>query len=270
MSLAKPEINEMATHVLAVDDSAADRDLVRLSLLGSTHCYKLECAERLSEGLEKLGNQRADVVLLDLNLPDSQGKDTVKRIVQHAAHVPVVVLTGADDRCLALESVRLGAQDYIVKGQIDSVALPRAIQDAIERHNFLKCSRRPWPRYPKSNEKVVNQDPKELSSSLPCISTCADGTLRSSTRALTAGEGRLEFRECIMKSREHFHDYIIEVRVYQHRDGTFSSEISIEDHNQISFREMQLYLPNSFKTPDSAKEIAVQAGRQRINEDALE
>lgn len=266
MSLAAGGMNEKATHVLAVDDSAADRNVVRLSLLGSSHCYQLECAERLSEGLTKLGNQRADVVLLDLNLPDSRGRDTVERVMQHAAHVPVLILTGSDDDCLALEAVRLGAQDYIVKGQIDSVALSRAMQYAIERHTLLMTSRRAWPQHSGSEDKVVSQGFPEINSSLPFVPTYADVTLRSSKGLPTDGERRPEFRECVMKNRKGYQGYIIEARVYERRDGGFSTEISIEDHDGSGVTAKQFYIPNSFETPDSAMEIAVQTGRQRINE----
>jgi DNA-binding response OmpR family regulator len=130
MSLSSTLINEIPTQVLIVDDSAADRNLVRLSLQEATKFYSLDCAERLSEGLEKLSNSQPHVILLDLNLPDSQGNEGVQKVLHKAPDVPILVLTGADDDRMAVEAVRHGAQDYIVKGQMDSHELTRAMEQA--------------------------------------------------------------------------------------------------------------------------------------------
>ncbi|MGB8834223.1 MAG: response regulator, partial [Candidatus Sulfotelmatobacter sp.] len=141
MSLSVAMMDKIATQVLVVDDNAADRNLVRLSLLAAPRAYNLECAARLSEGLEMLGKQPPDVVLLDLDLPDSQGTETIQRVVSQAPQVPVLVLTGTADDSIALAAVRTGAQDYIVKGQINSGALTRALHYAIERHQVLTALR---------------------------------------------------------------------------------------------------------------------------------
>ena len=89
--------------------------------------------ERLGVAIQYLSAQRFDVVLLDLSLPDSFGLDTVRQLHELAPDIPVVVLTGVDDRELALQAMAIGAQDYLVKGQISAQLLERAVRYAIER-----------------------------------------------------------------------------------------------------------------------------------------
>lgn len=83
------------------------------------------------EALENLGN--ADVVLLDLSLPDSQGQETFLRLMQAVPDQPVIVLSGRDDEAFAIETVRLGAQDYLVKNDMTGRLLVRSIHYAMER-----------------------------------------------------------------------------------------------------------------------------------------
>jgi signal transduction histidine kinase len=87
----------------------------------------------LSQAIEHLRAHRVDVLLLDLTLPESSGLQTVYRILEHAADVPVVVLTGANDGELAINAVKAGVQDYLIKGDTDSEWLLRCMRYAIER-----------------------------------------------------------------------------------------------------------------------------------------
>jgi MinD-like ATPase involved in chromosome partitioning or flagellar assembly/CheY-like chemotaxis protein len=121
--------------VLLIEDNPGDARLIREMLAqerGAT--LDLERADRLSAGLERLAAGPIDVVLLDLSLPDSQGLDTFARVHAHAPEVPIMVLTGLDDEELAVKAVREGAQDYLVKGELDGSLLVRAMRYAIERH----------------------------------------------------------------------------------------------------------------------------------------
>jgi DNA-binding NarL/FixJ family response regulator len=251
MSLATADINELATHVLAVEDSAADFNLLRLSLSESSQCYQLDCAKRLSDGLSKLGKQRADVVLLDLNLPDSQGRDTIRKIMQHAPHVPVLVLSGSDDDWIALEAVRYGAQDYIVKGQISGIALSRAMRYAIERHNLLMASRREWQKQTKSENKGTTEGPAV--------------TVGGSATSPIANGRRTGLGAFVMKNRQGYEGFVIETRVHERNTGGFSVEVCIEDHDRGGVRESKFYVPNIFETLESAIESATASGRQRID-----
>jgi FixJ family two-component response regulator len=71
-------------------------------------------------------------VFLDLSLPDSEGLETLERILEQDPGVPVVVLTGSEDSTLARKAMKLGAQDYLVKGQVDEPGMIRAVRDAFE------------------------------------------------------------------------------------------------------------------------------------------
>jgi DNA-binding response OmpR family regulator len=127
--------------VLLIEDNPGDARLIREMLAEvKTVAFDLEWADRLSTGLERLAEGGIDVVLLDLALPDSQGLDTFARM--HAqAQVPVIVLSCLDDEGLALEAVRQGAQDYLVKGQVDGNPLARAIRYAVERQRMEESLR---------------------------------------------------------------------------------------------------------------------------------
>jgi light-regulated signal transduction histidine kinase (bacteriophytochrome) len=88
---------------------------------------------RLDDVLDRVGREPFDVLLLDLGLPDSQGLATFDRVNRQAPRMPIVIFSGAMDEQLGVEAVAHGAQDYLVKGQIDSFRLKRAIHYAIER-----------------------------------------------------------------------------------------------------------------------------------------
>src|SRR2546421_6890055 len=124
-----------AVKVLLIEDSPVDSRLLRLLLSESTTFhFDLTHVERLAEGLKRLSEERFDVVLSDLTLPDSHGFETFEWLRAHVPHTPILVLSGMDDETQAVRAVREGAQDYLVKGQVDGRTLSRAISYAIERH----------------------------------------------------------------------------------------------------------------------------------------
>ncbi len=121
--------------VLAIEDSEPHRRLIELLLSESVRVnFQLTSGVRLADGLELLNEGEFDVVLLDLNLPDSRGLDTLHRVSSHSPHMPIVVLTGLDDEIVAGRAVREGAEDYLVKGEFDSDLLVRSVRYAIARH----------------------------------------------------------------------------------------------------------------------------------------
>ena len=121
-------------NILLIEDNPGDARLVREMLVeAGANKFNLEQVERIGEGVKRLGQDSFHVILLDLSLPDGNGLDTLTRVCTVAPHVPVLVLTGLDDEKLAIKAVQEGAQDYLVKGQMNSNLLVRALRYAIER-----------------------------------------------------------------------------------------------------------------------------------------
>jgi len=137
------EMENRCVSVLLIENNHGYADLMRivLSKVGGAQ-FNLECVNRLSHGLERLGEGNFDVVLLDLALPDSKGLDTFFRVFDQVLRVPIIVLTATDDETLAVKAVQAGAQDYLVKGQVDHNLLVRSIHYAIERHRIQDELRR--------------------------------------------------------------------------------------------------------------------------------
>jgi signal transduction histidine kinase len=120
--------------VLLIEDNEGDARLIREMIQEISGArFQLDCADALTPGLERLSRSGVDVVLLDLSLPESQGLDTFLRVHAHASTIPVVVLTGFKDEEMGNKAVQSGAQDYLIKGQVDSAMLGRALRYAIER-----------------------------------------------------------------------------------------------------------------------------------------
>jgi len=121
--------------VLLVDDDPADRRLVQLALERSSEDVDFEIitVEALSEAVDYLNNRRCDIVLLDLGLPDSCGVQTVQKVHDANPDVPIVVLTGAAGGQMAIDAIRSGAEDYLVKGKPLEFALVRIIRYTVER-----------------------------------------------------------------------------------------------------------------------------------------
>jgi diguanylate cyclase (GGDEF)-like protein len=131
----KPQ--EPGRSVLLIEDNPGDARLIREMLAEQDDVsFRLSHADRLSRGMELLGHNDIDLVLLDLTLPDSHGIETFTKVYAHAPKVPIIVLSGNDDQQLALYAVKSGAQDYLVKGKIDRELLLKAMQYSIERKRY--------------------------------------------------------------------------------------------------------------------------------------
>jgi diguanylate cyclase (GGDEF)-like protein len=123
-----------AVRLLLVEDNPVVARLVEALLEEvSEPRFAVETRTTLAEGLLSLSTRPADIVLLDLDLPDSRGLETVSRVVVRHPQIAVVVLTGHDDDGLGLDAVRRGAQDYLAKGRVDGILLARALRHAMER-----------------------------------------------------------------------------------------------------------------------------------------
>lgn len=124
------------TRILLIEDNPGDVRLVQEKLATQQiAAFKLVAAASLGEALTRLAAEPFDAVMLDLSLPDAQGLEAVRRIRQQNPRTPIVVLTGLSDSAMAIQAVREGAQDYLVKGEANSNALALCLRFAVERYN---------------------------------------------------------------------------------------------------------------------------------------
>lgn len=137
--------------LLLIEDNQGDARLIREMLRDEemsesmNNKFELTHVETLAKGQIQLVENKFDLVLLDLGLPDSQGFRTFLRLYTHEPNVPIIILSGYSEREMALKAVREGAQDYLVKGQVSSYLFVNAIQYAIERKETeKKITRMSW------------------------------------------------------------------------------------------------------------------------------
>jgi two-component system cell cycle sensor histidine kinase/response regulator CckA len=122
-----------AIHVLLVEDNPAYSAFIKDELTLAGGPFEITAVDSLRNAADHLRRGGFDVVLLDLNLDDSSGLDTLERVHALANGIPVVILSGAGDQDLAMAAVRAGAQDYLVKSEIEMAAVTRVVRYAIER-----------------------------------------------------------------------------------------------------------------------------------------
>jgi len=125
----------VATHpiqILLAEDNPGDARIVR-ELLRDVPDLSIHMVDRLADAVDFVSSGKADIVLLDLGFPESQGLSTLRTVFQAAGEVPIIVLTGQDDEALGQLAVKEGAQDFLSKGQVTSHILTRSVRYAIER-----------------------------------------------------------------------------------------------------------------------------------------
>ena len=124
-------------NILLVEDNPGDAFLIREMLeQARMNQFQLTHIEQLGVANQYLETNSFDAILLDLSLPDSQGLSTLAAMEEKASSLPIVVLTGMNDEEVAIQAVRQGAQDYLVKGQVNTEVLVRSIRYAIERQQL--------------------------------------------------------------------------------------------------------------------------------------
>ena len=129
--------------ILLVEDNPGDTRLIREMLADADSViFNVHHADRLGTALESLGQNGIELILLDLGLPDSQGLETLRKVHARASEIPIVVLTGLNDEVVGVQAINEGAQDYLIKGQVDTQLLKRTIRYAIERKQAEDRERR--------------------------------------------------------------------------------------------------------------------------------
>jgi len=126
-------MNEPITALLVEDNPALGRMIADMLAQAPGATFTVENFGSLAGGGERLSSGGIDLILLDLSLPDSDGLDTFLSIYNRAPDVPIVVLTALEDETIALTALREGAQDYLIKSEINPRTLIRAVRYAIER-----------------------------------------------------------------------------------------------------------------------------------------
>src|SRR5712672_3917025 len=162
-------MDQPTTNVLLIEDNPGDADLVRLRLVEGQSPVKVNCVNRLSDGLAALSRETPSLVLLDLNLPDSHGAKTFRRLMEHSPNVPVVVVSVQDDEALAMKAVHHGVQDYLVKGNISSKNLERAMRYAVERQALLRSLEISQKQQLEFKNQFLSHVSHELRTPLTCI-----------------------------------------------------------------------------------------------------
>ena len=119
------------SRILLVEDSRLQARVVTSSLEQTE--YEVECVEQLRDAVQQVISGDYVAVILDLSLPDSEGWNTYQRMREATAKIPIIVLTSTDDEELALQMLRSGAQDYLIKGEVTADWIARSLRYSIER-----------------------------------------------------------------------------------------------------------------------------------------
>ncbi len=148
-------MNNKPIRILLIEDNPGDARLIQEMITEAGKNFELQWVDGLSKGLEHLSVKNTDIILLDLTLPDSQGMETFTSLYVQAPMIPIIVMSGLADENVSLKVVRAGAQDYLVKGQVNNNLLMRAIHYAIERKKTEEAL------------KKSNQEYKSLAQNIP-------------------------------------------------------------------------------------------------------
>ncbi|MEI6444467.1 MAG: hybrid sensor histidine kinase/response regulator [Nostocales cyanobacterium ELA583] len=125
--------------ILLIEDNLAEARLLQEFIkLTKSQNFSLVHVQRLQEAINQLNSEKYDIILLDLTLPDSQGLASIPQLLKQNPTNPIIVITNTNDEELAIEAVRQGAQDYLVKRHINPDTLVRSCRYAIERKQFLE------------------------------------------------------------------------------------------------------------------------------------
>jgi PAS domain S-box-containing protein len=211
--------------VLLIEDNPDDVELIRRKLERSANAkFSITSVTRLHDGLEHLARNKTDLILSDLGLPDSHGLDTVTKILLEVPNIPLVVLSGFDDEAIAIKAVQSGAQDYMVKGQLEGTQIERSLSYAIERTQLQK----ELEQYTQEISKVQANLHKILEKNADAI------VVVSGDRKILFANPAAEFilghkqRELLNKSFDFPLDAgkTSEIEITQHNEGKITTEIN--------------------------------------------
>lgn len=199
-------MDEKRIRVLLVESQLADANLLQVLLatpssFNQIHAapqFDLERADRLATALTGVTACAPDVVLLNLSLPDSQGLDTLRQFKAQAPQVPIVVLIDSEDETLTSQIIRIGAHDYLAKGQFTRSGLVRTIRYAIEREHAAQALRQAHAEL----EERVEARTGELAQALAALQTELGERQRAENQLQDALEQLHQHHEEVLNTRQ--------------------------------------------------------------------
>ena len=236
-------------NVLLIEDNEEHIAFLRQLLASSTAGqFDLHTAGDVGRGIERLKDGGIQLILLDLSLPDSDGLETFIRVMEAAPEIPLVVLSGLNDVALAVETVQLGAQDYLVKGHVDNHLLVRSMQYAIERKRAqlqLKRANDSLEGRVRERTEALVQTNVKLQQEVAERRRAEEAVLESN-RQLSAALGQLQATQSEIIQRERMHAL-----------GRMANGIAHDFNNALApilgFSELLLMKPETLQEPQKVR-----------------
>ena len=236
-------------NVLLVEDNDEHVAFLRQLLATSEGAhFELHRAGDVQHGIERLRDGGIQLILLDLTLPDSDGLETFIRVMEAAPDIPLIVLSGLSDVALAIETVQLGAQDYLVKGHVDNHLLVRSMQYAIERKRTqiqLKRANDSLEARVRDRTEMLVQTNVKLQQEV-AERKRAEEALLDSNRQLSAALGQLQATQSEIIQRERMHAL-----------GRMANGIAHDFNNALApilgFSELLLMKPETLQEPQKVR-----------------
>jgi CheY-like chemotaxis protein len=224
------------------NDAALIREMIYEDVIKDAGDVNLELIhkETCGNALKYLAENRVNVILLDLSLPDSSGLDTVKKMVEQEKNTPIIVLTGLDDETVAIKALQGGVQDYLNKNHINSMLLVRSLKYSIERFNNLTEKERLIKELKEALDNV-----KTLRGLLPICANCknirSDDGYWMQVESYLADHSDLNFTHsicpgCAKQLYPEFYKKKVEEekRHYPRKKVSFSALVSTSDGDKAS------------------------------------
>lgn len=229
-------------NVLLIEDNPGDARLIKEMLTEEKGVsFDVDWKDTLSKGLKRVAVGGINIILLDINLPDSSGFDTFLRTQAEAQEIPIILMTGLDDEDLAMKIISKGAQDYLVKGKVNSSLLGRSIRYAIER---------------KRNEEALKNYALQLEEANSLKDLFTDiirhdllnplGIIKIASEQMLLAEGKNESKEKVLTMIKNNTDKLIDMI----RDASMYAMIaSIEkiEKSNIDLNKTLVTVENNFK-----------------------